>query len=71
MLDPSLSRERWDIIDPATGQTATIVTYFSKETAEDDIQSWLRRQARGGRPDLSREWLESLIPVRRDGPRED
>lgn len=63
MRDPHLSDERWAIIDPATGSVATIVTYFSKETAEYDIDSWLRRQARGGRKDLSREWLESLQVV--------
>lgn len=63
MLDPTISRERWEIIDPATGRSATIVTYPSKETADNDIESWLHRQARGGRKDLSREWLESLQVV--------
>jgi hypothetical protein len=56
-------RERWKIIDPATGNRATIVTYFTKKQAEDDIDEWLRRQERGGRKDLSREFLESLVVV--------
>lgn len=51
------------IIDPESGQRATIVSYFNEEQALRDISEWKKRQERGKRPDISRELLERLTVV--------
>lgn len=61
-----MSREGYKIVD-ANGSRITIATYFTPDQAFTDIKAWLVRQERGGRPDISRELLESLHVVREDG----
>lgn len=51
----------YKITDPETGRRASQSSWPSKESAYRQIDSWLERCDRGGRPDISREYLERLI----------
>ena len=51
----------YKIIDPETGRRASQSSWPSKESAYRDIDSWIQRCDRGGRPDISRGYLERLI----------
>jgi hypothetical protein len=58
---------RFKILDPETDKRATIVTYSTEKQALDDIDEWRHRHERGGRPDISRAFLDRLVVVPEDG----
>ena len=39
------------------GRRATVAAFFTRESAERQIDSWREREAKGGRPDVSTEGL--------------
>ncbi len=40
------------IVDKVTRKPVSIASFLSRESAQQTLDSWLRRQARGGRPDV-------------------
>jgi hypothetical protein len=46
----------WTIYD-SDGKRATIAAFFTKETAEEELEYWREREAKGGRPDVHTEGL--------------
>ena len=56
--------DHWVIVDRRTGERATVACYFTEERAWRAIAEWFDRQARGGRPDITRELLENLTVVK-------
>ena len=54
--------ECWKIVDTRTGRRATIVSYFTREQAQREIEGWFRRHERGGRPDITLEMLQAYEP---------
>jgi hypothetical protein len=55
--------EEFAIVDRETGAPATAATFLRREDAESMIALWIRRQAAGGRPDISAEKLARLEVV--------
>lgn len=51
---------RFKIIDTATGKRVTICTYSTETQAANDIDSWLARHHRGGRPDITLEMIQRM-----------
>ena len=47
----------WRIIDTRTDEPCSVVSYYSKERAEEQVEYYRRRDAKGGRPDI-----HDLIP---------
>lgn len=56
------------LYDPETGRRGGMASYPSAESAEAMREAWLIRCDRGGRPDVSRDFLERLVvlPSRHD-----
>lgn len=60
--DPRV-RESFSIVDRESGAPATSVSFTRREDAETVLAEWRRRQAAGGRPDVSAEFLSRLEVV--------
>lgn len=57
---------RWHVEDSRTpGKRASMSGFFTQEQAERQIESWRKRDARGGRPDIH-DLMPYLIAV--EGP---
>lgn len=52
----------WTIVDRRDNRPVTIVSFFSRESAQDQIEEWRERHARGGRPDVSLDRLDNMEP---------
>ena len=61
--------EFWDIRNGLTGRLSTEMSFPSRETAQRQIDFWIERGRRGGRPDVPMWKLLGMVPVRRFGPR--
>ena len=46
------AREQWGWVDSRTGKPVSITSTYSQEAADRQLDAWLRRDAKGGRPDL-------------------
>lgn len=55
----------WVCVDGRTGERVGVATFLNEASGWRAIAEWLDRQARGVRPDLSRELLENLTIRRR------
>jgi hypothetical protein len=51
----------WTIVDSRTGNQATVCGYFDEDQARRQIQEWVERDARGGRPDVH-DLIPHLVP---------
>lgn len=61
MTDETLDRtESYKIVDKRTGIRATVVSYFTRDQASRQIDEWVDRYHRGGRPDITLEFLSNL-----------
>lgn len=58
------SPERWRIIDRRDGKPVSMGTWLNERSAWDEITDWQNRHDRGGRPDITREMLLNMVPVR-------
>lgn len=54
----------WKIIDKRNGKRVSMATFFSESSAWEHITVWQNRHDRGGRPDISRELLLNMLPMR-------
>lgn len=47
----------WTMFDGRTGVRATVAAFFTRESAERQIEAWKDRQRKGGRPDVDPRYL--------------
>ena len=57
------ARQRFCIIDSRTGKRVSMGTWLSQEGAEEEIEEWKRRRAKGGRPDITQDLLDHMAVV--------
>lgn len=43
----------WAIFDSRTGERVTVAAFLTEASAQATLEDWRRREARGGRPDVS------------------
>lgn len=60
------SVESWKIVDSRDGSRVSRASFLSEESAWWHVTQWQDRHDRGGRPDISRDLLLHMKPVRED-----
>lgn len=63
------ARERYRIIDSRSRKPVSMGTWLTRESADEEIEGWKRRRAKGGRPDITQDLLDHRVVVPDEGER--